>query len=252
MSFASAQCSKNRNQNQNEKKVKRLQQHSRRAYDLDDTTAAAATTMSGQTIQLHFTDYLLVPAPLCLCVCVGVARFLLLTTNPGKRPCRWLLYCPVSSTISTLGSPMTTQRVEKSTLLSLLSCCSSGKSLQMHVCVWVCVCVCPVYGLNLVYRAACLPVCRCCCPPGQHIYTISHLIHVFLLPFALCPLSTHRTLCGCVCVCVSCFCAIATIADDATAWPRIFFIGCCCPTLPKSRAKLWPLPKCNGDSAAVC
>lgn len=195
--------------------------------------------MSGQTIQLHFTDYLLVPAPLCLCVCVcvGVARFLLLTTNPGKRPCRWLLYCPVSSPISTLGSPMTTQRVEKSTRLSLLSCCSSGKSLQMHVCV--CGCVCPVYGLNLVYRAACLPVCL---PVLVAVVVVAaRLANIFIqflisFTFFFCP--SHSAHCQHiahsvnVCVCVGCLlCAIATIA-----WPRIFFIGCCCPTLPKSRA----------------
>lgn len=115
----------------------------------------------------------------------------------------------------------------------------------------MCVCVCPVYGLNLVYRAACLSACRfrcccccCCCPPGQHIYTISHLIHVFLLPFALCPLSTHRTHCECVCVllalwycynCCWCYC----LASHFLHWLRLLLL---LPNLAQVASLTFPWP----------
>lgn len=182
------QESKVKTKNQKKIKWKRLRgcSNSRRSYDLDDTTTT--TTMrwwSGNsdrpnnTVTFHWLPFGCAPS---LRGCGQ--RFLLLTTNPGKRPCCWC-FCCLCYPLQVHNSQWQRRRVEKSTVLCLCSfCCSSGKSLKMQECV-------RVFGVNLVCRASrvawllavavavaiavAVAFVTTACP--TYIYTISHFIH---------------------------------------------------------------------------
>lgn len=107
----------------------------------------------------------------------------------------------------------------------------------MHVYVCMpCVCVFARYmGLILcIELPACLPVVVVVVV-AVVAARLANIFIQFLISFTFFFCPSHCAHCqhtahsvnACVCYLL---CAVATIADAATAWPRIFFIGCGCPT----------------------
>jgi len=184
--------------------------------------AATTATQLGQTIQLHFTDYLLAVAPARVCisasisVCVG--RFLLLTTNPGKRPCCW----PADNVRQV-------RRVEKSTPpLSLVE--NLLKCRRVCLCEWkrfnlVC-CALPTYLYNFSFHSACFLL-------AMSIVRMSCLgfPQLLLLPFVSCvsggPPVQHSVDCLASwpshCWLFLYFCVLRHISP-----PVICYLCCCC------------------------